>query len=113
VIQRRDRVPPLRLAVFTRQLSVMVDAGLPLVQSLEILGRQERHPFLARAIFRVRREVEAGASLATAMRRQPRAFDALYTNLVDAGETGGILDDVLARLAGHIEKSVKLKRDVT
>ena len=110
---RRERVPALRLALFTRQLAVMVDAGLPLVQSLDILGRQERHPMLARSILKVRREVEGGSSLAAAMRTQPRTFDALYTNLVAAGETGGVLDAVLKRLAGHIEKTVRLKRDVT
>jgi type IV pilus assembly protein PilC len=105
-------VPARSVAVFTRQLSVMIDAGLPLVQCLEILGRQEPHRGLAASIRRVRRDVEAGSSFADALKRHPAIFDALYANLVAAGETGGILDTILKRLAVHIEKNVRLKRQV-
>ena len=105
-------VPPKNLAVFTRQLSVMIDAGLPLVQCLEILGRQETHAGLAAIIRTVRRDVEAGAALATAMKKHPGVFDTLYSSLIAAGEAGGILDTILKRLAVYIEQNVKLRRDV-
>jgi type IV pilus assembly protein PilC len=105
---RGKAVPAKSLAVFTRQFSVMIDAGLPLVQCLDILGRQEPHKEFAKVILKTRSDVEAGASLADAMRRSPRAFDALYTNMVAAGEAGGILDTILKRLAVYIEKNVKL-----
>ena len=105
-------VPPKNLAVFTRQLSVMIDAGLPLVQCLEILGRQETHAGFAATIRTVRRDVEAGAALATAMKKHPGVFDALYSSLIAAGEAGGILDTILKRLAVYIEQNVKLRRDV-
>ena len=106
-------VPPKNLAVFTRQLSVMIDAGLPLVQCLEILGRQETHPgFAATRSGRFRRDVEAGAALADAMKKHPGIFDPLYPNLIAAGEAGGILDTILKRLAVYIEQNVKLRRDV-
>ena len=85
-------VPPKNLAVFTRQLSVMIDAGLPLVQCLEILGRQETHAGFAATIRTVRRDVEAGAALATAMKKHPGVFDTLYSSLIAAGEAGGIDD---------------------
>ncbi len=101
-----------RIAVFTRQFSVMLDAGLPLVQCLEILGEQEENPVFAQAIEKVRTDVEAGSSLAEAMRRQPKAFDDLYVNMVAAGEAGGILDIILQRLALYIEKVVRLKSQV-
>ena len=105
-------VPPKNLAVFTRQLSVMIDAGLPLVQCLEILGRQETHAGFAATIRTVRRDVEAGAALATAMKKHPGVFDTLYSSLIAAGEAGGILDTILKRLAVYIEQNVKLRRDV-
>ena len=105
-------VPAKNLAVFTRQLSVMIDAGLPLVQCLEILGRQETHAGFASTIRMVRRDVEAGAALAAAMKKHPGVFDALYSSLIAAGEAGGILDTILKRLAVYIEKNVKLRRDV-
>ncbi len=109
----RDRAPnPKNLAVFTRQFSVMIDAGLPLVQCLEILGTQEDDKHFAAAILDTRASVERGLSLADAMRRRPKAFDALFTNMVAAGEAGGILDTILKRLATYIEKSVKLKSQV-
>jgi type IV pilus assembly protein PilC len=100
------------LAVFTRQFSVMIDAGLPLVQCLEILGTQEEDKNFAQTILATRAEVEGGASLADAMKRHPKAFDPLFTNMVAAGEAGGILDTILKRLATYIEKNVKLKGQV-
>jgi type IV pilus assembly protein PilC len=102
------KVPSKNLAIFTRQFSVMIDAGLPLVQCLDILGRQEPHKGFAERILATRTDVESGASLADAMRRHPKAFDTLYVNMVAAGEAGGILDTILKRLAVYIEKNVKL-----
>ena len=90
----------------------MIDAGLPLVQCLDILGRQEVHKGFSQVILATRSEVEGGASLADAMRRHPKAFDTLYVNMVAAGEAGGILDTILKRLAVYIEKNVKLKGQV-
>ncbi|MDH3644517.1 MAG: type II secretion system F family protein [Gammaproteobacteria bacterium] len=101
-----------KVALFTRQFSVMLDAGLPLVQCLEILGEQQEHPGFAEMITKVRSDVEGGASLAEAMRRQPKAFDELYVNMVAAGEAGGILDIILQRLSIYLEKAVKLKNQV-
>jgi type IV pilus assembly protein PilC len=101
-----------RIAIFTRQFSVMLDAGLPLVQCLEILGEQEENPVFAQVIERVRNDVEAGASLAEAMRKHPKAFDDLYVNMIAAGEAGGILDIILQRLSTYIEKVVRLKNQV-
>lgn len=100
------------LAVFTRQFSVMIDAGLPLVQCLDILGTQEEDKNFAQTILQTRADVEGGASLADAMRKHPKAFDPLFTNMVAAGEAGGILDTILKRLATYIEKNVKLKGQV-
>jgi type IV pilus assembly protein PilC len=100
------------LAVFTRQFSVMIDAGLPLVQCLEILGTQEEDKNFAAVILATRADVEAGASLADAMKRHPKTFDPLFTNMIAAGEAGGILDTILKRLAVYIEKAVKLKGQV-
>jgi type IV pilus assembly protein PilC len=100
------------LAVFTRQFSVMIDAGLPLVQCLDILGTQEEDKNFAATILTTRTDVESGASLADAMRKHPKAFDPLFTNMIAAGEAGGILDTILKRLATYIEKAVKLKGQV-
>jgi type IV pilus assembly protein PilC len=100
------------LAVFTRQFSVMIDAGLPLVQCLEILGKQEEDKNFSSVILATRSDVESGASLADAMRKHPKVFDALFTNMIAAGEAGGILDTILKRLAVYIEKAVKLKQQV-
>ena len=105
-------VPAKNLAIFTRQFSVMIDAGLPLVQCLEILGKQEPHKGFSSVILKVREDVEAGAALADAMKKHPKTFDALYSNMIAAGEAGGILDTILKRLAVYIEKAVKLKGDV-
>jgi type IV pilus assembly protein PilC len=112
LVARGRGVPSKNLAIFTRQFSVMIDAGLPLVQCLDILGRQESHKAFAGIILKTREDVEGGASLADAMRKHPRAFDALYTNMVAAGEAGGILDTILKRLATYIEKNVRLKAQV-
>jgi type IV pilus assembly protein PilC len=100
------------VALFTRQFSVMLDAGLPLVQCLEILGEQQEHPGFGQMLRKVRSDVEGGASLAEAMRRQPKAFDDLYVNMVAAGEAGGILDVILQRLSVYLEKAVRLKNQV-
>ncbi|MDP9120490.1 MAG: type II secretion system F family protein [Acidobacteriota bacterium] len=101
-----------RIAIFTRQFSVMLDAGLPLVQCLEILGDQEENRTFQTIITQVRSDVESGASLAESMAKHPKAFDELFTNMVRAGESGGILDIILQRLSVYIEKSVKLKSQV-
>ena len=101
-----------RVAIFTRQFSVMLDAGLPLVQCLEILGDQEENRTFQAIINQVRTDVESGASLADSMRKHPKAFDALFTNMVAAGESGGILDIILQRLSVYIEKAVKLNSQV-
>jgi len=101
-----------RIAIFTRQFSVMLDAGLPLVQCLEILGEQEENRTFQAIIHQVRGDVEAGASLADSMRKHPKAFDNLYTNMVAAGEAGGILDIILQRLSVYIEKVVRLNNQV-
>jgi type IV pilus assembly protein PilC len=103
---------PKNLAVFTRQFSVMIDAGLPLVQCLEILGSQEEDKNFSATILATRGDVESGASLADAMKKHPRSFDPLFTNMIAAGEAGGILDTILKRLATYIEKAVKLKGQV-
>ena len=101
-----------RVALFTRQFSVMLDAGLPLVQCLEILGEQEEDRNFREIIQTVRTDVEAGSSLAESMRKHPRAFNKLYVSMIAAGEAGGILDIILQRLATYIEKVVKLNAQV-
>jgi type IV pilus assembly protein PilC len=100
------------LAVFTRQFSVMIDAGLPLVQCLEILAGQQENKMFQKVLIGTRASVEGGSTLSAAMRQYEKVFDALYVNLVEAGETGGILDTILQRLSSYIEKNVKLKRAV-
>ena len=106
------KVAAKNLAVFTRQFSVMIDAGLPLVQCLDILGSQEEDKNFAFVILATRTDVESGASLADAMRKHPKTFDPLFTNMIAAGEAGGILDTILKRLATYIEKAVKLAGQV-
>src|SRR6267378_3853551 len=96
------------LAVFTRQFSVMIDAGLPLVQCLEILAGQQENKFFQKVLTGTRSAVEGGATLSAAMRQFPKVFDGLYVNMVEAGETGGILDTILQRLSQYIEKNVNL-----
>ena len=108
----RKKVKSKDLSIFTRQFSVMIDAGLPLVQCLEILAQQQDNKYFQQILLQVRQDVEEGSTLAAAMSRHPRVFDQLYSNMVEAGETGGILDLILQRLSTFIEKIVKLKRDV-
>jgi type IV pilus assembly protein PilC len=100
------------LAVFTRQFSVMIDAGLPLVQCLEILANQQENKTFQKILTGVRASVEGGQTLASSLKQYDKVFDPLYYNMVDAGETGGILDTILQRLSTYIEKNVKLKRAV-
>ena len=106
------KVKQKALAIFTRQFSVMIDAGLPLVQCLEILGSQQDDRTFQKIIAAVRNDVEQGATLQTALSKHPRAFNDLYVNMVGAGEAGGILDVILQRLSGYIEKAVKLTAKV-
>jgi type IV pilus assembly protein PilC len=100
------------LAIFTRQFSVMIDAGLPLVQCLEILAGQQENKTFQKILNTTRASVEGGATLSTSMKAHEKVFDPLYYNMVEAGETGGILDTILQRLSTYIEKNVKLKRAV-
>jgi type IV pilus assembly protein PilC len=108
----RKKVKAKQLSIFTRQFSVMIDAGLPLVQCLDILAQQQENKHFQQILMQVRQDVEEGSTLAGAMARHPKVFDQLYSNMVEAGETGGILDIILQRLSTFIEKIVKLKRDV-
>jgi len=105
-------VPPQLIAIFTRQFSVMIDAGLPLVQCLEILAGQQENKTFKRALIQIRQDVESGSNLADSMRKHPKIFNDLFTNMVAAGEAGGILDTILQRLSQYIEKSVKLNSQV-
>jgi type IV pilus assembly protein PilC len=100
------------LAVFTRQFSVMIDAGLPLVQCLEILASQQENKTFQKVLTGTRASVEGGSTLSAAMKQYPKVFDPLYSNMVEAGETGGILDTILQRLSTYIEKNVKLQAAV-
>src|SRR6059058_1808398 len=100
------------IAIFFRQFSVMIDAGLPLVQCLEILAANQENATFQKSLTGVRVTVEGGSTLANAMRQYPKVFDDLTTNMVEAGETGGILDLILQRLAAYVEKAVKLKSAV-
>jgi type IV pilus assembly protein PilC len=108
----RGGVNAKELAIFTRQFSVMIDAGLPLVQCLEILANQQENRTFQKVLAATRAGVEGGATLSAAMRQHEKVFDTLYVNMVEAGETGGILDSILQRLSSYIEKNVKLKRAV-
>src|SRR5437867_4125028 len=107
-----SKIAAKSLAIFTRQFSVMIDAGLPLVQCLDILGTQEEDKNFQAVILQTRTDVESGQSLADAMRKHPKTFDPLFTNMIAAGEAGGILDTILKRLATYIEKAVKLAGQV-
>ncbi len=110
--RRRKAASARSLAFFTRQFGVMIDAGLPLVQCLDVLGRQQDDRRFAATIHAVRSDVEDGATLADALRAHPRSFDRLYTSMVAAGEAGGVLDTILERLAAHVEKHVALRGQV-
>ena len=109
---KRKKVKAKELAVFTRQFSVMIDAGLPLVSCLDILAEQQQNVFFKEVLHQVRQNVEEGATLAASLEKHPKVFDGLYTHMVEAGETGGVLDLILQRLATLIEKVVKLKRSI-
>ena len=100
------------IAIFTRQFSVMIDAGLPLVQCLEILGSQQKNRAFQKVLFQVRQDVESGSTLADSMRKHPKVFSSLFCNMIAAGESGGILDTILQRLSTYIEKRVKLQSAV-
>ena len=106
------KVKQRSIAVFTRQLATMIDAGLPLVQSLEILSQQQESKVFKNIIREIREDVEGGSTFAGALKKHPATFNDLYTNLVVAGEEGGILDNILTRLANYIEKSEALKKKV-
>ncbi len=106
------KVKQRSIAVFTRQLATMIDAGLPLVQSLEILSSQQESKVFKNIIREIREDVEGGSTFAGALKKHPSVFNELYTNLVVAGEEGGILDNILTRLANYIEKSEALKKKV-
>lgn len=108
----RGKVPTKDIAIFFRQFSVMIDAGLPLVQCLEILAANQENMAFQKCLTGVRTTVEGGSTLANAMRQYPKIFDDLATNMIEAGETGGILDVILQRLATYVEKAVKLKAAV-
>ena len=105
-------VSPKDLQIFTRQLATMIDAGLPLVQCLDILANQSPNKIFARILGQVKASVEQGSTFSDALKRHPKVFDDLYVNLVAAGEVGGILDTILNRLAVYIEKAVKLKGQI-
>src|SRR5712675_1932533 len=107
-----SKVKTKDIAIFFRQFSVMIDAGLPLVQCLEILAANQENQSFQKTLNGVRTTVEGGATLANAMRQYPKVFDDLTTNMMEAGETGGILDVILQRLATYVEKAVRLKSAV-
>src|SRR5581483_9833941 len=107
-----NKVKTKDIAIFFRQFSVMIDAGLPLVQCLEILAANQENPAFQNTLTGVRTTVEGGSTLANAMRQYPKVFDDLATNMIEAGETGGILDIILQRLAVYVEKAVKLRAAV-
>lgn len=108
----KGKVATKDLAIFFKQFSVMIDAGLPLVQCLEILGGNQENKAFGKALGEIRASVESGSTLANALRLFPRIFNDLQTNMIEAGETGGILDTILQRLSGYVEKEVKLKSAV-
>jgi type IV pilus assembly protein PilC len=106
------KVTQKSLAIFTRQFATMIDAGLPLVQCLDILGQQQENPSFKKVILKVKEDVESGSTFADALTKHPKVFDSLFVNLVAAGEVGGILDTILSRLAEHIEKAMKLAKKI-
>jgi type IV pilus assembly protein PilC len=108
----RKTIPTKSIVVFTRLFATMINAGLPMVQCLNILAAQEENAALAKVITQVRGDVEGGLSLAEGLKKHPKVFDQLYTNLVEAGEAGGVLDVILSRLSSYIEKVEKLKKKV-
>lgn len=109
---RGKKVKDKDIVVFTRQFSTMIDAGLPLVQALDILSTQVENKSFGKTLSLIKEDVEGGSTYADALRKHPRVFSELYANMVAAGESGGILDTILNRLAGYIEKAMKLKKKV-
>lgn len=109
---RKQRITDRDLILFTRQFSTMVDAGLPIVQCLDILGKQMENKTFGEVILEIKSNIEVGGDLSDSLRKHPKVFDALYCNLVEAGETGGILDTILKKLAEYIEKAAALKKKV-
>ncbi len=112
LLGRRGKVSKRELAIFTRQFATMIDAGLPLVQCLDILGLQQENQAFKKVILKVKEDVESGSTFADALGKHPHVFDELFVNLVSAGEVGGILDTILSRLAAYIEKAMKLAKQV-
>lgn len=108
----QPRVTGKDIVIFTRQLSTMIDAGLPLVQSLEILSKQQENATFKKVLTDIRMDVETGTTFADSMRKHPKVFDNLFSNMIEAGETGGILDTILSRLAVFMEKSMELKKKI-
>ena len=108
----KPKITTKDLVVFTRQFATMIDAGLPLVQCLDILSSQQPNKTFKEILLKVKSDVESGSTFADALRKHPKAFNELYVNLVAAGEVGGILDTILNRLAVYIEKALKLKKKV-
>jgi type IV pilus assembly protein PilC len=108
----RGKISQKELAIFTRQFATMIDAGLPLVQCLDILGMQQENQAFKLVIMKVKEDVESGSTFADALSKHPKVFDELFVNLVAAGEVGGILDTILSRLAAHIEKAMKLAKKI-
>src|SRR6266550_7272609 len=107
-----EKVKTKDLSIFTRQFATMIDAGLPIVQCLDILGEQSESKLLRTTVGTIKKDVEGGCTLADALRKHPKVFDDLYVNMVEAGEAGGILNTVLNRIALFIEKANKLKKKV-
>ncbi len=108
----KKKIPEKDIAVFTRQFATMIDAGLPLVQCLDILGSQQTSKAFKAVIEKVKEDVESGSTFADALRKHPKVFDELFVNLVEAGEVGGILDTIFSRLAAYKEKAIKLKKQI-
>jgi type IV pilus assembly protein PilC len=107
-----EKITTKDIVIFTRQLTTMIDAGLPIVQSLDILAQQSENKTFSKTIKQIKQDVEGGTTFGDALRKHPKQFDDLYTNMVDAGEIGGILDTILARLSGYMEKAIKLKSKI-
>ncbi len=108
----QKKVLPKDIVIFTRQLSTMIDAGLPLIQGLEILASQQENKTFKKILMDTKSDIESGATFADALKKHPKQFDRLFCNMIAAGEMGGILDDVLKRLADYMEKALRLKRKV-
>ena len=108
----QPKVGPKDLVIFTRQLSTMIDSGLPLVQALEILAKQQSNPTFKKVLNVIRSDVESGSTFADSMRMHPKTFDNLFCNMIEAGETGGVLDTILSRLAIFLEKSLALRKKI-